>query len=51
MSDGRQYGVAAGDAKVYAAAALLVLVISVVACLQPALRAMRTEPVAALRYE
>jgi len=45
------YGVAAGDAKVYAAVAVLLLVISGVACLQPALRAMRTEPVAALRYE
>lgn len=45
------YGVAAGDAKGYAAAAAILLVTASVACLQPALRAMRTEPVAALRYE
>jgi ABC-type antimicrobial peptide transport system permease subunit len=45
------YGVRAYDPVVIASAALLIAAVAFVAGLAPALRAMRIEPVRALRYE
>mgnify|MGYP001186335853 CR=1 FL=1 len=45
------YGVGRLDAATYAGVALLLLAVSVAACLPPALRASRTAPAEALRAE
>ena len=48
---GQLLGVTPVDLPTYAAVALLLVVIAAVACLVPALRAARVEPVVALRHE
>jgi putative ABC transport system permease protein len=45
------YGVTTTDLTAYAAAITLILVIAIAASLAPAFRAMRIDPVRALRYE
>ncbi len=45
------YGVEAFDVRSFAAVSLLLLVAALLACLTPALRASRVEPLVALRYE
>lgn len=45
------YGIAAVDPLTFATAAVLLVVVSLFACLVPALRAMRIDPNAALRYD
>jgi putative ABC transport system permease protein len=51
LLSGLLYGVSAADFPTYAIAALIVAVISLAACLVPALRASRLHPMVALRYE
>ncbi|HEV2387135.1 MAG TPA: ABC transporter permease [Candidatus Acidoferrales bacterium] len=48
---GLLYGVSAGDPKIFAAAALVLLAAALAACAIPARRAARIDPVAALRNE
>jgi ABC-type antimicrobial peptide transport system permease subunit len=43
------YGVSAHDVVTYATVAVVILSIAVVACLLPAIRAMRVDPLTALR--
>jgi ABC-type antimicrobial peptide transport system permease subunit len=45
------YGVQAWDLAVYAGVPVLLLVVSIVATLMPAMRAARVDPMMALRYE
>jgi ABC-type antimicrobial peptide transport system permease subunit len=45
------YGVEPTDAALYAAVALAVVLVSLAACLVPARRAMRVDPLATLRAE
>src|SRR5262249_6111638 len=45
------FGVSAVDPIIFGSVALLLSLVALVACLIPARRAMRTDPVVALRYE
>ena len=51
LAESQLYGVRASDAATLAGATLLIALVGLFAGLAPAMRAMRIEPVLALRYE
>lgn len=51
LLSGLLYGVQALDTAVFAAVAIIVLTVASMACLLPARRASRVDPITALRYE
>jgi predicted permease len=51
MMAGQLYGVGTTDPATLALVPVLLLIVAVVACMVPAVRAMRVDPVTALRYE
>jgi putative ABC transport system permease protein len=51
LRSGLLFGVGAVDATTFATISLLLVVVSLLACYLPARRAMRIDPLKALRYE
>jgi putative ABC transport system permease protein len=51
LLSGLLYGVAAIDLTTFATISLLLVIVSLLACYLPARRAMRIDPLSALRYE
>jgi len=51
LLSGLLFGVAAVDVTTFASISLLLVVVSLLACYLPARRAMRIDPLSALRYE
>jgi putative ABC transport system permease protein len=48
---GLLYGISAMDPLTFAAVAILLMIVAMAACYIPALRAMRVDPIVALRHE
>jgi putative ABC transport system permease protein len=51
LLSGLLFGVAAVDVTTFATISLLLVIVSLLACYLPARRAMRIDPLSALRYE
>jgi len=51
LLSGLLFGVAAVDVPTFASISLLLVIVSLLACYLPARRAMRIDPLSALRYE